>query len=255
MTSSRDEHEAQILRSWHINASPWSRAIRDARIASREGVTNRAVLEAMNHTEALIHAEALVHAEALIRTPAQHPPLRVLDVGCGEGWLSRALEARGMRVVGIDAVPELVAEARHMGGGDFRALDYATIARRQWDAGPFDAAVCNFSLLGKESVAALLAGLPWYLANPGYLIIQTLHPIAACGNEPYQDGWRAGNWCGFSSDFSNPAPWYFRTVESWRSLLANSGFELVDCREPTAAIATVPSSIIWICKSRGAAQT
>jgi 2-polyprenyl-3-methyl-5-hydroxy-6-metoxy-1,4-benzoquinol methylase len=238
MNSPQDEKESesletQILRSWHINASPWSRAIRSASIVSRELVTNGAILEAVTSVR----------------------PSRVLDVGCGEGWLTRALASLGMRVLGIDAVPALVEDAQKSGGGDFQVLDYAAIARREWRAGPFDAAVCNFSLLGAESVESLVAGLAGYLANPGYLIIQTLHPVAACGDAAYQDGWRAGTWRGFSSDFVDPAPWYFRTVETWQSLLEHCGFDLVETREPKAAQATVPASIIWICKLRVTAQT
>ena len=101
-------------------------------------------------------------------------------------------------------------------------------------AGPFDAAVCNFSLLGKESVDSLIGAMGGYLGAAGYLIVQTLHPLAACGDHPYQDGWRAGNWLGFGSEFRDPAPWYFRTLESWVCLLRRSGFELIECREPTA---------------------
>jgi 2-polyprenyl-3-methyl-5-hydroxy-6-metoxy-1,4-benzoquinol methylase len=240
MNSGQHEHdseheslETQILRSWHVNASPWSRAIRSASIVSRELVTNAAILEAVGSRK----------------------PWRVLDVGCGEGWLTRALSSVGMNVLGIDAVPALVDDALKSGGGDFQVLDYAAIARREWRAGPFDAAVCNFSLLGAESVESLVAGLAAYLANPGYLIIQTLHPIAACGDAPYKDGWRAGNWCGFSNDFVDPAPWYFRTIETWQSLLKRCGFDLLETREPKAAGSTVPSSIIWICKPRVTEQT
>jgi 2-polyprenyl-3-methyl-5-hydroxy-6-metoxy-1,4-benzoquinol methylase len=252
MNSPWDEHdsasqenetrETQILRSWQTNAGPWSRAIRSASIVSRELVTNGAILQAV--TSVSPPASAM-----------RGKPWRVLDVGCGEGWLTRALASLGMRVLGIDVVPALVDDAQRSGGGEFQVLDYSAIARREWRAGPFDAAVCNFSLLGAESVELLVAGLAAYLANPGHLIIQTLHPIAACGDAPYQDGWRAGNWCGFSHDFSDPAPWYFRTIESWRSLLERCGFDLLETREPKAAQAAAPSSIIWICKPRVTAQT
>jgi 2-polyprenyl-3-methyl-5-hydroxy-6-metoxy-1,4-benzoquinol methylase len=247
VNSPQDQHEADILRSWHVNAGSWSRAIRLGEIVSRKLVTNAAILEAMATVSAAWMAS---HQGA---SPQQ--ALRILDVGCGEGWLTRELGARGMRVLGIDAVAELATAARKLGGGEFQVLDYAAIAERQWRAAPFDAAVCNFSLLGDESVEKLVAALPCYLTDGGYLIIQTLHPIAACGNEPYQDGWRTGNWCGFSSDFSDPAPWYFRTIESWQSLLQRSGFDVLESREPQAALATVPSSIIWIGKLRGTAQT
>jgi 2-polyprenyl-3-methyl-5-hydroxy-6-metoxy-1,4-benzoquinol methylase len=234
-----DPLEAKILRSWHVNASPWSRAIRSGSIVSRERVTNAAIVEAIESVAANFGAASL----------------RVLDVGCGEGWLTRALAAQGMRVTGIDAVPELVVAAQKSGGGEFQVLDYAAIARREWSAGPFDVAVCNFSLLGADSVDSLIPGLHGLVSNPGFLVVQTLHPIAACGNAPYRDGWRPGNWCGFSSEFSDPAPWYFRTIETWQALLTSSGFELIECREPEAALASVPSSIIWICKARAAAQT
>jgi 2-polyprenyl-3-methyl-5-hydroxy-6-metoxy-1,4-benzoquinol methylase len=247
VSSLQDQHETDILRSWHINARPWSRAIRLGEVVSRELVTNAAILEAMATVSA-----ALMTA---YQRASPREALRILDVGCGEGWLTRELAARGMRALGIDAVPELTIEAQKLGGGEFQVLDYAAIAERQWRAAPFDAAVCNFSLLGDESVEKLVAALPWYLATGGYLIIQTLHPIAACGEQPYQDGWRTGNWCGFSGDFSDPAPGYFRTIDSWQALLKRSGFDVLECREPKAPLAILPSSIIWIGKSRGTAQT
>lgn len=36
----------------------------------------------------------------------------VLDAGCGEGYLTRALAARGAQVTGIDLSPRLIALAR-----------------------------------------------------------------------------------------------------------------------------------------------
>jgi hypothetical protein len=158
-------------------------------------------------------------------------------------------------------VPELIAQAGALPRAaasdsvSFHLQDYASIANRQWRAGPFDAAVCNFSLLGRESVDSLIAALPHYLADPGYLIIQTLHPVVACGAQLYQDGWRDGSWQGFSSDFSNPAPWYFRTLETWTALLQRCGFDILECREPKAAGAVTPASVIWIGKVRCWAQT
>jgi len=53
---------------------------------------------------------------------------RVLDIGCGEGWLGRALGAEGVAVTGIDAVDSLIAEARRLGGATF-AVSTASSAR------------------------------------------------------------------------------------------------------------------------------
>jgi 2-polyprenyl-3-methyl-5-hydroxy-6-metoxy-1,4-benzoquinol methylase len=234
MNSPADSQEAEIIRSWHTNAKPWSEAIRTRSIVSRR-VTDDAILDAVVTVE----------------------PRRVLDLGCGEGWLSRALASRGIAAVGFDAVPELIAEAREQGGAEFHVRDYRDIAQ-----GPqmlssaslrsaFDAIVCNFSLFGDTSTESLLRALPFYLGIPGYLVVQTLHPVTACGGEPYRDGWRAGSWSGFSAAFRDPAPWYFRTLASWFAILRRCGFALLEFREPAAANATAPASVIFICIKEG----
>jgi 2-polyprenyl-3-methyl-5-hydroxy-6-metoxy-1,4-benzoquinol methylase len=233
MNDTPDALERQIIRSWKSNAKPWARAIQSGSIRSRKLVTDRAIVDAV----------------------LSAGPSRVLDLGCGEGWLTRTLSANGMRVTGIDVVPELIAEAARLGPGEFQVQDYCAIADGLWSGGPFDAAVCNFSLLGRESVELLIGGLGGYLGYAGYLIVQTLHPVAACGDEPYRDGWRAGNWSGFSAEFSDPAPWYFRTLESWFSMLRRAGFGVLECREPTASGQSAPASVILICKARIRVQT
>ncbi|MEP6548614.1 MAG: class I SAM-dependent methyltransferase [Gammaproteobacteria bacterium] len=227
MNGPPDALEAQIIRSWNTNAGPWARAVQAASIHSRKLVTDRAIVDAV----------------------LSLGPARVLDIGCGEGWLARALSASGIKVTGIDAVPELIAAAVQRGGGQFQVAEYGAIAERQLRGGPFDAAVCNFSLLGKESVESLLGAIGGYV-GAGHLIVQTLHPVAACGEQPYQDDWRAGSWLGFGAEFSDPAPWYFRTLASWLSMLRRNGLELLECREPTAPAAIAPASVIFICKTR-----
>jgi ubiquinone/menaquinone biosynthesis C-methylase UbiE len=42
------------------------------------------------------------------------PGLRTLEIGCGEGRVTRDLAARGHRVVGVDTAPTLLGEARAM---------------------------------------------------------------------------------------------------------------------------------------------
>jgi 2-polyprenyl-3-methyl-5-hydroxy-6-metoxy-1,4-benzoquinol methylase len=229
MNSPQDPQELKIIQSWMDNAAPWSEAIRASAIPSREAVTNQAILDAVSNMA----------------------PRRVLDVGCGEGWLARSLCALRVQTVGVDIVPDLIARAVALGGGEFHVVDYVSMAKREWRGGPFDAAVCNFSLLGNESVESLIAALPFYLDRAGILIIQTLHPLAARGDKPYEDGWRSGSWAGFGSEFSNPAPWYFRTLESWSAMLQRNGFDILERREPRAPRAAVPASVIWICRAQG----
>jgi 2-polyprenyl-3-methyl-5-hydroxy-6-metoxy-1,4-benzoquinol methylase len=216
--------DEKIIDSWHTNATPWTAAVRDKRIESRKLVTDQAIIDAV----------------------MSRRPKSVLDIGCGEGWLSRALAERGVeRTVGVDVVPTLVEQARRAGGGEFRVASYEGIAAGELDL-RVDVAVANFALIGKDAVDALIRKSPSLLEPGGALIIQTLHPGVAGGDQPYQDGWRTGSWAGFSDDFSDPAPWYFRTLATWVELIASSGLRLMEMREPMHPTTGQPASVIFI---------
>ena len=218
--------DARIVDSWRKNASPWTTAVRENQIASRALVTNKAIVDAV-----------------LSRSPRT-----VLDIGCGEGWLARALAEHGVSAVGVDVVPALIEQARKAGGGEFRISSYEDIAAGRLDVS-VDLVVANFSLIGKESVEGVIRRAPSLLNSGGSLVIQTLHPVASCGDESYADGWRTGSWAGFSEEFSDPAPWYFRTMETWERLLADSGFRILETREPVHPETGKPASVIFIAES------
>ena len=100
------------------------------------------------------------------------------------------------------------------------------------------------ALIGKEAVDGLFAAAPSYLRASGSLLVQTVHPVMACGEAPYIDGWRAGSWAGFSDDFQDAPPWYFRTVSSWIALFADHGLRLAEMREPLHPRTGKPVSLI-----------
>lgn len=224
--------DAKIVDSWRTNAAPWTDAVRAREIESRALVTDRAVVEAV----------------------MGRSPRTVLDIGCGEGWLVRALAARGVQATGVDAVPELVERARAAGGGEFRVASYEQIAAGELQL-VVDLAVANFALIGEASVAGLVRQVPRLLRAGGALVVQTLHPLVATGEHPYRDGWREGSWAGFGAAFTDPAPWYFRTLESWVALLTNSGLRVVEIREPLHPRTQRPASVILVAEAGGSATT
>lgn len=215
--------DSRIVDSWNTNAAAWTSAVREERIESRNLVTNAAIIDAVMSTR----------------------PKTVLDIGCGEGWLARELSARGIAVTGVDVVPSLIDSARVKGGGDFRVASYEEIAAGNLNL-RVDAAVANFSLIGKDAVDALLMSMPQLLSPGGSVVIQTLHPVVTCADLPYIDGWREGSWAGFSDDFTDPAPWYFRTLETWTKLIASTGLRLTEIREPVHPATGKPASLIMI---------
>lgn len=213
--------DATVIDAWSKNADPWTVAVRGGEIESRTLVTNQAIIDA-------------------VRSRAPHT---AIDIGCGEGWLVRALE--GVDMIGVDVVAGLIDQARQAGGGDFRVLSYEQIAGGELHA-QVDAAVCNFSLIGKESVEGIFRAARSLLNPNGALIVQTLHPLVACGDAPYRDGWREGSWAGFSAGFADAPPWYFRTLESWVALFSENGLRLLEVREPVHPRTGRPLSLILI---------
>ena len=216
-------NDAKIVESWRTNAPAWTVAVREEQIESRRLVTDQAIIDAV-----------------LSRSPHS-----VLDIGCGEGWLAREFASRNIDVVGIDVVPELIEEAQRASGGDFRVMSYEEVAGGNLDIS-VDVVVSNFALFGKESVERMFKAAPSLLNAHGAFLVQTLHPVIACGELPYRDGWREGSWAGFSAAFSNPAPWYFRTSESWIKLFEDNGLRLAEMREPLHPKTQQPASVIFI---------
>lgn len=205
MQESADRRRA-LEASWHDNAALWTRAVRDGVIESRRLATDAAILDAVCRSH----------------------PRKVLDLGCGEGWLVRALAERGVEAVGIDGSAPLIDAARQ-GGGTFIRLGYDELTANPASCGSgYDVIVANFALL-HEDLTPLLAALHRILNGQGKLLIQTLHPLAA--DAPYEDGWRREEFAGWDGSWT-PMPWYFRTLQSWVRSLRDGGFVLHDLAEP-----------------------
>jgi SAM-dependent methyltransferase len=213
--------DKKIVDSWHKNTTPWVSAVREGEIESRLLVTNRAIVD-------------------VVRSLG---PATGIDIGCGEGWLVRALD--GIAMIGVDVVPGLVDAARQAGGGDFRTMSYEEIAQGRLNLA-LDVAICNFSLLGDEAVAGLFRAAPSFLRPGGAFVVQTMHPAVACGDAPYRDGWREGSWDGFNAGFTDPPPWYFRTLGSWVKLYADHGLQLRELHEPLHPRTGKPASLILV---------
>jgi SAM-dependent methyltransferase len=222
------QEESQILKSWHINAQAWIDAISGNSIESRVLVTNQAILD-----------------EILFMNPRT-----VLDLGCGEGWLCGALQKKvpDCKLTGVDGIPELIQAAQiKYPGVMFLTYTYQAVAAGDFIPPlPFDTVVINFALFGDGLVVELLNRIRGLLAPGGSLVIQTLHPSAACGDQPYVDGWRDGSWKGFSDDFTETAPWFFRTMGGWIRLFAQTGYSLRRMLEPVHPASMKPLSVIFV---------
>lgn len=226
--------EARLRDSWDSNASAWTLAVREQRIPSRRAGTDTAIVAAID------------------MAGAGRAALRVLDVGCGEGWLARAIANPSREVLGIDGSVGLIDQARAlpMPGVRYDTVSYeAVVADAVAAAGPWDVIVCNFALLG-DPLSPLLDALARRLAPDGSLIIQTVHPWTVAGDGIYECGWREEQFQGFGIAFPTAMPWYFRTLASWQAELDAAGLVIRELNEPLHPETRRPLSLLLRCDRR-----
>lgn len=218
-------YEQQLLDCWELNAAPWSKAISEGSIESRIAVTNDAIVQVLE------------------QLPGEH----VLDIGCGEGWLCRVLAQQGKTTIGIDATNALIERARRLSNQVFLNLGYHQL-RQRLRSQSFDVAVCNFSLLGKQSTEQVFHAAQTLLAPSGHFVLQTIHPSSVNTKlDAQEEGtWIPGSWDGFSDDFSNPAAWFFRSLDGWLTLFAQHDIVVSDIIEPTFTNTGRPASLIIV---------
>ena len=105
---------------------------------------------------------------------------RVLDVGCGEGRLTRELRRRGHDAVGIDVAPRLVELARARdAGGDYRA---GVAERLPFEDATFELVVAFNVLMNVDEPARAIEEAARVLRPGGRLCVSIVHPLASSGS-------------------------------------------------------------------------
>jgi trans-aconitate methyltransferase len=141
----------------------------------------------------------------------------VLDVGCGDGVLTKKIADLGCNVVGVDSSADFVASARKLG------LTVLQQSALDMDFGPrFGAVFSNAALHWMKDADAVIGRVARALLPHGRFVaemgghgcVKTL--LAALVDELERRGLdgRAAN------------PWYFPTVEDYGERLAAAGFEV-----------------------------
>jgi ubiquinone/menaquinone biosynthesis C-methylase UbiE len=104
---------------------------------------------------------------------------QTIEVGCGEGRVTRDLMARGHRVAAIDSSQSLVRYARNDDGrGRYAVADSATLP---FQDGRFDLAVAYNSLQVVADMAATVCEIARVLRRYGRLCVCIAHPVTDLG--------------------------------------------------------------------------
>lgn len=107
------------------------------------------------------------------------PGRRTLDVGCGEGRLTRHLATLGHRVVGVDVSPSLVAAARE--AAPSMELHVANAAALPFADASFDQVVSFMCLHDVDDLDGAVRELARVLEPGGVACLAIVHPLNSAG--------------------------------------------------------------------------
>ena len=121
-----------------------------------------------------------VHGPALLEACGEVAGLRVLDLGCGEGYFARLLAKAGARVVGADISEAMLAaavaeEARAPLGIEYRRLGASEVGR-EWGPGSFDLVTGCMSVQDMSDPCAALAAARSVLGAGERVVFSVPHP-------------------------------------------------------------------------------
>src|SRR6266404_1507243 len=173
--------------------------------------------------------------------------LKVLDAGCGTGYLSKQLSDRGAVVTGVDISERMIEIARTQYPNiDFR-VDSCSELRTIRDA-EFDLVIANYVLMDTPDLDGTMHGFSRILRTKGRALVVFSHPcfpqgcatVSQDGDEmnyrwtfPYFERRRCVDppWGHFSSDFI----WFHRPLSDYWKAFKAAGFAVLDFEEPRIA--------------------
>ena len=120
----------------------------------------------------------IFHRDAFLELVPE-PSGRTLDLGCGEGRLSRDLTALGHDVVGVDASPTMLAAARE--AAPELELYEADAAALPFEDVSFGLVVAFMSLQDVENLDGAIRECARVLHPGGRLCLAIVHPINSAG--------------------------------------------------------------------------
>ena len=145
------------------------------------------------------------------------PGERILDIGCGDGELTRVLRDRGCKPIGIDSSSEFVAAARTL-GLDVREQDALELDFED----EFDAVFSNAVLHWISEADVVIGNVYRALRRGGRFVGE----FGGRGNCAAIETALVAELEACGIDGSTASPWYFPTAGEYRDRLIAAGFSV-----------------------------
>jgi SAM-dependent methyltransferase len=170
------------------------------------------------------------------------PGRRTLDLGCGEGRLSRDLKRLGYDVAGVDLSPTMIAAARE--ADPELELHVADAAELPFADGTFDLVVAFMSLQDVERFDGAVREAGRVLEAGGRFCLAVVHPLNSAGSfagdagdSPFVVDGSYLDRSYYADDFARDGleitlASAHRPLEAYADALADAGFLIERLREP-----------------------
>ncbi|MGE0213474.1 MAG: trans-aconitate 2-methyltransferase [Parvibaculaceae bacterium] len=154
-------------------------------------------------------------ADAVLEWLAPEPGERILDLGCGDGALTKAIAEAGATVVGVDGSRDMLEAARAQ-GIDARLMDGEALTFEK----EFDAVFSNAALHWMTRPERVIESVARALKPGGRFVAEFggHGNVAAIATAIRAVARR------FGADAENATPWFFPSAEVYASMLEQGGF-------------------------------
>jgi 2-polyprenyl-3-methyl-5-hydroxy-6-metoxy-1,4-benzoquinol methylase len=194
-----------------------------------------------------------VHGPGLLKSCGPVRDLRVLDIGCGQGWFTRQLAVRGARPIGIDISQRQVEKARLHEAETLLGIEYERLPGEcvsgRWSCDDFDMVTACMSLQDMPEPRAAIQGVAGVLAPGRRFVFSIPHPFT---DTPYRE-WERGpdgkkgplktdryfesmprtvTWNMERLGYSWETPYWRLPLSEWTEMVEGAGFVLKRLDEP-----------------------
>jgi trans-aconitate methyltransferase len=153
----------------------------------------------------------------LISLLALQPGERILDLGCGNGTLTKVLAESGCSVLGVDAGADMVQAARAL-GRDACVMDGQSLAFEN----AFDAVFSNAALHWMPSPRGVACEVNRTLKSGGRFVGE----MGGQGNIAALVKLMAQTFAAHPEFGAFKNPWYFPSTDVYRAILEKAGFKV-----------------------------
>jgi len=228
--------EKEKKKEWIKNANFWIKIIRENLDPFRLMVTNKAILNSI----------------------PKGKKLKILDAGCGEGYLCRLIAKRGHLVYGIDFCEELIKAAQKLEKEEPLGIKYylGDFRKTNFPSSFFDLIISHHTLNEIPNPEKAIKEFWRILKNKGKVVCLFLHPCfdflpSDLKNEDFAFSYfqkrKIEKGPYFVGGILSPVPYFYLhlPLSSWLKLFQKNGFLIARIDEPRPSFKLLKKNKWW----------